>query len=211
MRTLKKILLAAAIASPGMMVAQAQAQKLASPVIAVVDAERVMAECNACKTANAQLQGQLSGIQQQARTLGQPLQTEQDSLEAALKAAGGKPDEALASRIEAFQGKQANAQRQVEVQQQTLQRNAAYVRQQIGAKLLPAIQQVSQQRGATVAIDKGSLLYASDTMDITNDVLTALNQTLTTVNTVAPPPAQPAAAAPAAAAPAASKPKPQGR
>jgi len=42
------------------------------------------------------------------------------------------------------------------------------------------------RRGANVLLDSGSALRFSATLDITNDVLTALNGVLTTVSTTAP-------------------------
>jgi Skp family chaperone for outer membrane proteins len=206
--TISKLLLAAAVAAPAVaFAAPASAQRLAAPVVAVVDAEKVMADCNACKTANTQLQAQLNQVRQYAQQVGAPLQTEGQSLDAAIKAANGKPDAALTTRIEAWQGKQQQAQRQVDQQQATFQRNVQYVRQQIGEKLIPVVAQVSQQRGATMTIDKNSLLFSAASMEITDAVLAALNQQLTVVNVVAPPPAP----AQGAAAPTTQPTQPQSR
>jgi len=200
--TIRKILFASAIAASALIsAAPAAAQsKLPSPTVAVVDTEKVMTDCTACKAAQTQLQAQLTQMQQYAQQLAAPLQTEANSLDTAVKAANGRPDAALQTRIQQFQGKQQNAQRLVQEQEQTLQRNAQFVRQQIGQKLLPVIDQISKSRGASVTIDKGSLLFATPDLDITDGVLAALNQQLTSVNVVAPPQA-PQGAAPQGAAP----------
>jgi outer membrane protein len=217
--TIGKFTFASAIAASALIASTAPASaqsRLPAPVVAVVDAQRVMSDCNACKQAQAQLQAQLNQMQQFAQQLAAPLDTEAQQLDAALKAANNRPDAALQTRIQTFRGKQENAQRQVQEQQQTLERNAAFVRQQIGVKLIPVIDQISQQRGATVTIDKGSLLFAAPTLDITDGVLASLNQQLTTVNVVAPPPAPQGTAPaprPAAATPARTNPQtpPPGR
>lgn len=209
--TFKKLVLATALAMPAFVAsAPAFAQaRLPAPVIAVVDTDKVVNECNACKTASAQLQSQAAQVKQFADQLGAPLQTEAQSLQTALRAANGKPDAALQTRIDAFQGKQQNAQGQVEQQQNTFQRNVDYVRSQIVQSLKPVIDQIAQQRGATVALDKSAVLFAAQTIDITADVLAALNGKLTTVNVVAPP----LAPAPAQGAPAGTpaQQKPPGR
>ena len=61
-----------------------------------------------------------------------------------------------------------------------------------------------------MTVDKGSLLFASPTLEITDGVLAALNQQLAAVNTVAPAPApqqgQPGTPQPAGARPAGAKP-----
>lgn len=211
--TLRKTMLAAAIAGSAMIASTAPAAaqtRLGAPVVAIVDTDKIMRDCNACKAAATQLQSQADQLQGLAQRLATPLDTEAQQLQAAVNAANGKPDAALQTRIETFQGKQANAQRQVQEQQAVLQRNAQYVRQQVGEKLIPIIEQVSKASGATMTVDKGSLLYAAPTLEITDGVLAALNQQLAAVNTVAPAPApqqgQPGAAQPAAARPAGAKP-----
>ncbi|WP_343520949.1 OmpH family outer membrane protein [Sphingomonas sp.] len=188
----KTILAALAIAGASLGAGTAAAQALTEAKIAVVDVERVMRECTACVAANTQLQTQLTSLQQFAQQQGAPLQTEQTSLETALKAAAGKPDAALQQRVQAFQTKAQGAQRQVNEREQTFQRNVAYVRQQIAQKMVPVVQQVAQQRGATVAVAKDNVLFSATSIDITAGVLTALNSQLPSVSVTAPPPQQPA-------------------
>jgi outer membrane protein len=195
----KTLFAALAVAGVSLGAGTAAAQALTEAKIAVVDVERVMRECTACVAANTQLQTQLTTLQQFAQQQGTPLQTEQTSLETALKAAGGKPDAALQQRVQAFQTKAQGAQRQVSEREQTFQRNVAYVRQQIAQKMVPVVQQVAQQRGATVAVAKDNVLFAATSIDITAGVLTALNSQLPSVSVTAPPPQQqPAQQQPAA-------------
>jgi hypothetical protein len=54
---------------------------------------------------------------------------------------------------------------------------------------------VSATRGASVTVDRGAVLFAAPTLDITNDVLAQLNQQLPSVS-VTPLPAAPQAARP---------------
>ena len=184
--------------------AAAPAQKLNPPVVAVVDTQRVFRDCNACKTAQATLQQQLDQLRARAQQLGQPLQTEEQSLTTAVQALQGKaPDAALQQRIQAFQSKQTAASNELQTRQQTIERNRQYVAQQINQKLEPIFNQVMQIRGANLLIDEGATLAHGSTLDVTNDVLSMLNQQLTALNTNAP-------AAPAAA-PAQQQQQPPGR
>jgi outer membrane protein len=169
----------------------AQAQKLNPAVIAIVDKERIFAECVACKAAQTQLQAQAQQIQTRAQQLGTPLQTEAQAIEAAGKALNGKPaDAALQARVNAFQQKQAQAQQEVQTREQTFNRNRAYVQQQIDAKIDAIIPGAMTARGATVAVDKGVTLASAASLDITADVMTALNAQLPSVGVTAPPPPQ---------------------
>ncbi len=207
MRTLTHAAVAAlAFALPA---APALAQALPDAKIAVVDSDRILRDCTACRAANTQLQAQQTQLETQARSLLQPLQTEQTALQAAVQAANGNPDAALQGRIRTFQQRQQQIQQQLAPQEQQLQRNAAYVQQQIGQRLVTVIGTVAQQRGATVAMSKGNTFYNAAAVEITDAVLTALNAQLPSVSVTAPAQAAPAAPAPGAAP--AATPTPRGR
>ncbi len=198
-----KLIFAAALPAIllGASAAHAQAQKLNPAVIAIVDKDKVYAECTACKAAQTQLQTQAQQIQQRATALQTSLQPEAQALEAAAKALNGKPaDAALQARATAFQQKQVNAQQELQGREQTFNRNRAYVTQQLDAKFNPIVAQVMATRGATIAIDVGATYASAGSLDVTNDVLAAINTQLPSVSTIAPAP-------PAAPTP----PKPQGR
>ena len=171
------------------------AQALPAAVVAVVDIQRATATCNACKTALTQLETQLNGLRGLQTQLETSLQTEARSIQTAVTALAGKqPDAALTARIQAFEKKQADSQRQLQTREQTFQRNRAHVLQQIGAKLDPVLTSVQSRRGATVMLDSATVVRSAPAVDVTNDVIAGLNSSLTTISTTAP--AQPAPAAP---------------
>lgn len=190
---MKKLLVSAALAASMIVPVAAQAQPIPPAVIAVVDLQRVTDDCNACKTAAATLRGQVTSLQNRGKTLAAPLETEQKSIQAAIDALNGKmPDAALQARIKAFQTRQQQGSQEMERQQQQIQNNQRYVQQQIQTKLGPIYQTVMQKRGATVLLEVGSTLATSATLDVTNDVVTALNGVLPSLSTTAPTaPAQP--------------------
>ena len=182
-----KIALLAALPAAVLAAAPDSAQALPQAVIAVVNVDRASNECNACKTALATLQGQFNGIKTLQTQLATPLETEQKALQAAIVALGNKqPDAALTTRVQAFEKKQADANRQLALREQTFQNNRAYVMQQIGAKLDPALTTVLAKRGATIMVDSRVALKASPALDVTNDVIAQLNATLTSIATTAP-------------------------
>ncbi len=195
MRNTKTMIAAVAAAGITFGAGAAVAQTLADAKVAVVDVERVMSTCAACVAARGQLQTQQTQLQQFAQQQSAPLQTERTAIETAIRAANGKPDAALQTRIEAFQRRAEPVQRSIAEREQTLRRNAQYVDQQVAERLGPVIEQVANQRGATIAVPKGSLLFSATAADITDPVLAALNQQLPSVQTVAPAPQQQAPAA----------------
>jgi Skp family chaperone for outer membrane proteins len=185
---MNKLVFGSAFAALAMAVpASAPAQRLGAAVIAVIDTGRIFRECNACRSAQAQLQQQVEQARQRQQQLSQPIQTEGQSLENSLKALNGKaPDAALQGRIQAFQARQNTANQELQNRQVTIQRNQQYVAQQINTKLDPIIKSVMQSRGANIAVDMQATLAASPSIDVTNDVLAQLNQQLTSVSTTAP-------------------------
>lgn len=195
---MRKIAILAAASAAAILPTGASAQALPGAVVAVVDLQRVSSECTACKAANTALQGQVTALRNREQTLGAPLETERKSIQAAVDALKGKdPDAALQARIRAFQAKQQQGAQELSKQQAQIERNQAYVSQQISSKLGPIYQQVLQRHSANVLMEQGATLAASASLDVTNDVLAALNTALPTVTTTAP------AAAPSA--------QPQGR
>lgn len=190
---MKKLILATAAAA-ALVPAAAPAQRINPAVVAVVDTQRIFAECTACIAANTQLQAQLTQLRTRAQTLGQPLQTEAQSIQQAVNALNGKqPDAALQQRITSLQTRQNTANQEIQQGEQNLRSTQAHVAQQISQRLNPIINTVMQSRGATLVLDKGNTLAVSPSLEVTNDVLAQLNQQLPSVS-VTPLPQQQAPA-----------------
>jgi Skp family chaperone for outer membrane proteins len=171
--------------------AAAPAQRVGAAIVAVVDTQRVLEQCTACRTASATLQQQAQQAQQREQQLGAPLQTEGQALQAAITALAGKaPDAALQKRVDAFQQKRDSAAQEMNNRRTTLQSTEANINQQIGAKLGPIFNSVMVSRGANVVMAKASTLASSPALDITADVVAQLNQQLTTISVTPLPQAQ---------------------
>jgi Skp family chaperone for outer membrane proteins len=184
---MKKLLISTSLIAAAVLPSAAHAQAIPAAIIAVVDLEKVQSQCTACQAAQSALRSQVAALQSRESALGAPLDTERKSIQAAVDALKGKePDAALQNRIKAFQAKQEQGAQELQRQQQQIQRNSAYITQQIQAKLGPIYQQVMQRRGANVMIEQGATLANGSTLDVTNDVLTALNSQLPSVQTTAP-------------------------
>ena len=189
---MKTLLVSAAFAAAILAPSAASAQSIPASVIAVVDVNRVSNECNACKTAVASLRSQAEAEQNREKALVTPLETEQQSIRAAISALNGKqPDAALQARMKAFQTKYQQAQDEANRGQEQLQRNAAYVNQQIQQKLNTVYTPVMQRRGANLLLDLAATVASTPAVDVTNDVLAALNAALPSISTTAPVKQQP--------------------
>lgn len=200
--SLKAAIAALVILTP----AAATAQKLSPAVIAVVDTDRILRECTACKAAQTQLQTQVQQLQTRQQQLATPIQTEAQAIQTAVNALQGKqPDAALQQRIQALQTKQNTANQELGRQEQTVRSTQQHVVQQINQRLGPIINAQLAAKGATIIIDRDAALAVAPTVDITNDVLAQLNQQLPSVSvTPLPQQAQQPAQAP-------TQQQPQGR
>ena len=195
-----KIALPAALAAAALAPSAALAQTVPPAVIAVVDLERVQTECNACKTARAALQTQANAIKARETALTTPLQTEGKAIQTAIDALQGKePDAALQARVKAFETKRQQGAQELANRTQQFQRNQGWVAKQLQDKLGPVYQQVMTRRGANIIMEIGATLASGRTLDVTTDVLTALNAAAPSFSTTAP------------AAPAQPQQQPQGR
>jgi Skp family chaperone for outer membrane proteins len=184
---MKKLVISASLAASAIVPSAAHAQAIPGAVVAVVDVDKVRANCNACKTAIASLQSQATAQDTREKSLVAPLQTEQQSIQTAINALNGKePDAALKQRAQAFQTKYQQAQEQAARGRQQLQANQQYIIRQIDEKLSPIFQQVMQRRGANILVEQGATLATATSVDVTNDVLAALNTALPSISTTAP-------------------------
>lgn len=184
---MNKYLIPAAFAAVLAAAAPASAQQVGPSKVAVADLDRITRECNACKTAGAALQQQVQAYEARAQQLQGQLRPEAQYLDGAIKALAGKePDAALKTRIENFQKSQQAAGQELQGQQQTIQRNQAYVREQLLEKLQTLYVPTMTKRGANVLVETGTTLAYDPSLDVTNDLLAAVNAALTTLNPVAP-------------------------
>ena len=205
MTKFKLALLAAATLSP----ATAFAQNVPGAVVAVVDTQRILGTCTACASANTQIQALVAQAQTRATALGTPLQAQEQALQTEANRVRALPDGAakntaaatLNQRVQAYQAQQGAGQQEVERLRNNIESTRQNVIRQISEKLNPIISTVMTQRGANVALDQQATLAAARGVDITDGVLAALNQQLTSVS-VTP---LPQAAAPA------QRPAPSGR
>jgi outer membrane protein len=178
---MKKLALSLAVAVSALTLSgTAEAQRAS---ILVVDTDRILNECTACKAAATSLQSQVQQGRQRAQTLETQLKPEETSLQNAMRALGGKqPDAALQARISAYETKARQAQTELSNRETALQSTQQHVQQQIGRKIVQIVEQSRARRQASVVLSKGNTLASETAIDITAEVLAAVNQQLPSVS-----------------------------
>jgi len=185
-----KTYLSAAMIAASVIATPALAQRAPAAVVVVVDTDRIYRECNACRTAQTQLQTQVNTLRTRQQTLEGQLRPEGQAIQTAITALAGKqPDAALQNRIKAFQQKEQTANQELARGQQNIQSIQANVVRQINERLNPIINQVMTQKGANIAVDVDATLAHGQATNVTTDVLAALNTALPAVS-VTPMPQQ---------------------
>lgn len=175
--------IAAALIAATDFAAPAMAQRAPAAVVVVVDTDRIYRDCNACRTAQTQLQSQVATLRTRQQTLETQLRPEGQAIQTAVNALAGKqPDAALQNRVKAFQARQDQANQELSKGQQNIQSIQANVVRQINERLQPIINQVMTTKGANIAVDVGSTLAHSQATNATNEVLAALNTALPSVS-----------------------------
>ena len=207
---MNKLLLGAAAAALSLTPFAASAQRATGALILIVDTDTVFRTCTACVAAQIQLQSMITALQQQQQTLSAPIQAEAQAVETAATAARNltgaartQAEAAIQARLAALQTRQNQANQTLQRQEQNIRSSQANVSQQLSARLDPIVRQVMTARGANIVLPKAATLAASDALEVTTEVLAALNQQLPAV-TVAPLPAAAGTATPPAT-------RPQGR
>jgi Skp family chaperone for outer membrane proteins len=191
---------ALALAMPAAAFAQARTP---AAIGGVVETDRITQECTACRAASTQLQGLLTSGQQRAQQLAQPLQAEQQSIQQAAQAAQALPagaartaqENALRARVQGLDARQQQANQEIQRIEQNLQSTRANVSRQIFDRLNPIISQTMTTHGANLAVDVNQTLAHAPALNVTNEVLAALNTALPSVS-VTPMPQAPAAQQP---------------
>ena len=176
---MKKLTLsAAAIAGALTIAGPAQAQS-----ILVVDTDRIVSECTACRAAATQLQSQIQQGRTRAQQLEASLKPEAEAIQKAVQALGNKqPDAALQQRVNAFRTKQQQGATELSNRENTIQSTQAHMQQQIATRLVQVVEQSRARRRASIVVTKGNTLASDSSIDITGEILTALNQQLPSVS-----------------------------
>lgn len=220
MTTFSKLLLATAIAIPGVIAAAAPA---AAQSVAVLDPDAAIGNSNAWKTAAQtiqttyktqidQVQARQQALANEIKAAATPLDTNKDGQisQAELQAAQSSNPNA----VKALQAKEQSAQQELQRLSLPFNRAKAYAIEQISSHEDDAVSNVVKQRHITVLLRPEATFVADPSADVTSAVTAEVDRLITAPVSVTPPanwqPGQQQAAAPAAAAPAA-KPATQGR
>jgi len=215
MTTFSKLLLATAIAVPGVIAAAAPA---AAQSVAVLDPDAAIGNSTAWKTAAQTIQttykAQIDQVQARQTALAAEIKTAATALDTNKDGQLSQQEQASnPNGVKALQTKEQAAQQELQRLSLPFNRAKAYAIEQISSHEDDAVSNVVKQRHITVLLRPEATFVADPSADVTSAVTAELDRLVTAPVSVTPPanwqPGQQQAAAPAAAP--AAKPATQGR
>jgi outer membrane protein len=184
---MKKILAAALLAFGFATAAQAAVPQ---PKILVIDRNAILQFSKVGQDISRQMQALSNKARKDLDNRARALQNEGQALQQqiAILSADQK-----AAKVRAFEAKQKALQDDAQKREQQIQGGFLQARTAVEKALGPIIQQIVQQRGANILLDKSAVVFATDgSYDVTPDAINRLNQKLSSYKvTLAAAPAPP--------------------
>ena len=203
----------------GIVMAQAAAPAAAPPAAApatsaptkvgVIQIQAALAATKEGQKAAAELETKLAPRKKELEGKQSEIKDLQDRLQKGGNTLSDSAKEDLTRNIDT---KTKSYNRQLEDAQAELEQEQQKLVNVLGQKMMAVIDKYAQQNGFAIVLDVSNqntpVLYASNTVDITKEVIDLYDKTVFTATPAAARPAAPAASKPAAAAPATAAPKP---
>jgi outer membrane protein len=157
---------------------RAQPAPLSPPIVLVVDVQHLLRVSKAAKAVQQQLEQQRATYQKDF-----------SKQEADLRASGGELQrqqailsrDALEAKGKELQQKYAELERQVQSKRQVLLRGEGEARNRILDTTIQIVQEIGQERRATLVLPKDTVLMVAPDLDVTDEVLKRLDQKLPTL------------------------------
>lgn len=150
-------------------------EKLAPPVIAVVDVQKIMQESEAAKGVQTviesrrdEYQKEIAGLEEKLRSAEQELRKQQTVL---------SPD-ALANKRKGFEKQVADVQRTVQARKRALDAGLNEAMGAVQKAMLDIIADVSREKGANVVLARHQFVIIDTKLDVTDTVMQRLNARL---------------------------------
>lgn len=156
------------------------------PKILVINREAILRLSKVGQDIVKQVNGYTQSAEKEFKGQGEQLRKDGAALQQQLAILA--PD-VKAKKIADFENRQRSLQAKVEARQQQIQGGVLQARQKIETALGPIVQGIMQERGATLLLDRGAIVWGTGDIDITRTAIQRLDQKMQTVkvNLVSPP------------------------
>lgn len=157
--------------------------KLSSPVIAIVDVQRILQESLASKSAQKQLEAQRSKFQNEIGKEENSLRHAEQELSAQRSQLSAQ---VYSEREQQLRQRFLTVENHVQSRRKVLDQTYTDSMNAVRSALLSVVESVARERGANLAIVKQQALWTDQPLDITDEVLKRLDEKVPKVNVVVP-------------------------
>jgi Skp family chaperone for outer membrane proteins len=171
-------------AQPAAAPAPAPTGPLPAPIIAVVDVDRIRDNSTAAKSVRDQLEKQRQTFQDEISKQENDLRNAEQDLN---KQRTVLSPEAFNQRRQQFEQRVAEVQRTVQARRRQLEGAMQTSMSQVNTAVVQSVQDIATARGATLVLPKSQIILVDKAMEVTDEVLAAVNRKLPTVKVTLPP------------------------
>ena len=151
--------------------------------VLVMNQSKVIADSKAGQSIQAQLKTIGEAAQTQLQSEGQKLQTEGAQLK---QTAESLSKEDLQKRVQALAAKEQGVQRLVQIRQAEVAQAEAAALSELSEALEPVVRQIMKKRKAKMVLRRADVAVMDDAVDITDEVIKALDKQVTSVKVTKP-------------------------
>jgi len=160
------------------------ANQISAPVIAVIDVEKIMQDSLAAKSVRNQIEHFQQVFQDDLGADEARLRAKQQELESLRKSSSSDP--AVAEKARSLDAGVAEFQRKGMARRRALEKSAAQATNQISEAMNEVTRTVATNHGANIVIPQNQLILFDEKMNITKEIIDALNKALPKVDVPAP-------------------------
>ena len=171
MKNIFFILFAALIALSPLAPAVAQEK----PAIAIVDVKKILNDSLATKSIQTQIEEKRKSVQTEISKQEEALRKTDQELSQQKSVLS---PEAFDKKVNEFKTKVAEAQRNVQTKRSQLESSYADALAEVEKVVISIVTELSDKQGFSVAIPKSNALYSKSSLDISDQVLSTLNERL---------------------------------
>jgi len=158
---------------------------LPTPVIAIIDVDKIQAESLAAKAVRIQADKYRQEFQQAGQAEEAALRAQQQAIEQQRKNNALSPD-ALAEKARAFDASVADYQRKVMARRQGFEKSYNTAMGKVQQAMIDATGKAAQAHGANVILPRGQVVLFDDKMNLTKEIIAQMDKDLPAVDFPAP-------------------------
>ena len=143
--------------------------------IGVIDLNKILSESKAALAASEQIEKIAIDIENEIKTSDEEIINEQNLL---IESQAIMAPEAFETKKNEYESKVQNYNNERQAKLMKIDELIAISRNDVLNALKPILEEISNEKGITILLEKGSVMLNADKMDITDEVLKRLNKSL---------------------------------